>query len=700
MICPIPLRVLLLLLLLLQGRGIAVQAFEGPILSRPLNDTTRSDTLRLRKLRQVTIYNTSGHVLIPGQQLAGKPLKSLSSLSVADAIRYFSGMQVKDYGGVGGLKTVDMRSMGTHHIGVFYDGIALGNAQNGQIDLGKFSMDNIESITVYNGQKSAIFQPAKDYGASGTLYLRSRRPAFDSLQNIHLKAAIKMGSFGLFNPSILWEQRLRPHTDLSVSGEYTGATGRYPFRYKRVFPGSKTAAYDTTAIRQNGDIGAFRVESGLYGQLPAGGTWQAKAYYYQSERGIPGAIVNNVWKNAQRQWDRNFFVQAAFQQQLGKNEKLQINAKYAYDYMRYLNPDTTLLHIDNRFYQQEAYISAANLYQFAKNIQVNVSTDVQYNALRSDMAGFVFPKRLTGLLALAGAASFGKLQIQASALGSFIREKQDNGNTNAGDAKAAAPGRNILTPALFITYQPFKSPDFSLNAFYKHIFRMPTFNDLYYTDIGNIALKPEYTRQYNIGFTYQPSLPEAGFFHWQLKADAYRNNVDDKIVAVPKGSGMYRWMMMNLGTVHIKGLDLSSDLHLSLNDETRLNMRLSYTYQRAKDLTRRQNPDLEKLTYGGQIPYIPWHSGSFIAGIERAAWRLQYSFIYVGKRYQNSANIPENYEQPWYTSDVSASRTLALRGGQIRLSAELNNLFNQDYEVVLNYPMPKRNYKFLLSWEW
>ena len=89
--------------------------------------------------------------IVPAQTLSGERLKSLNSFAVADAIRYFSGVQIKDYGGVGGMKTVDIRSMGTNHMGVFYDGIQLGNAQNGQIDLGKFSLYNLEEISLYNG---------------------------------------------------------------------------------------------------------------------------------------------------------------------------------------------------------------------------------------------------------------------------------------------------------------------------------------------------------------------------------------------------------------------------------------------------------------------------------------------------------------------------------------------------------------------
>lgn len=86
---------------------------------------------------------------IPVQVLSGETLKKLSVHSVADAVRYFSGVQVKDYGGIGGLKTVNIRSMGSHHVGVFYDGIELGNAQNGVVDLGRFLLDNMEAVTLH-----------------------------------------------------------------------------------------------------------------------------------------------------------------------------------------------------------------------------------------------------------------------------------------------------------------------------------------------------------------------------------------------------------------------------------------------------------------------------------------------------------------------------------------------------------------------
>ena len=146
------------------------------------------------QLREVVVTaRKPNEDIIPAQVLSGEELRRLNSNSVADALRYFSGVQVKDYGGVGGIKTVNIRSMGTNHTGVVYDGVELGNAQNGQIDLGQFSLDNIEALSLYNGQKSEILQPAKDFGSAGTIYMRTRTPVFNEGETYHARATIRTG---------------------------------------------------------------------------------------------------------------------------------------------------------------------------------------------------------------------------------------------------------------------------------------------------------------------------------------------------------------------------------------------------------------------------------------------------------------------------------------------------------------------------
>ena len=369
-----------------------------------------------------------------------------------------------------------------------------------------------------------------------------------------------------------------------------------------------------------------------------------------------------------------------------QNAELLLNVKYASDHLRYLNPDTTLMYIDNSFRQQEIYASAACKYAISQNLDINLSTDYHYNSLAANLVNFAYPVRHTALTALAAAGEWRRLKAQASVLGTFVIEDIKR----SGAARPA--GKTEWTPAVFVSYQPFARRNLHLRAFYKRIFRMPTFNDLYYTDIGNIKLKPEYANQYNLGVQYNV---ETGLIpSLQIRADAYYNEITDKIVAIPKGSGQYRWMMMNLGYVEIRGIDIGAAIETPLMASLQPRISLNYTYQRAQDCT---NP--QSQWYGGQIAYIPRHSGSAAANILWRGWSANYSFIYVGERYHNSANIPPNYEQPWYTHDGSISRAFVWSKVKLILSAEVNNILNQYYDVVLNYPMPGRNYKFILKLE-
>ncbi len=661
--------------------------------SVPARPASRLDSMQ--HLENLIVYGHKPYAeVIPAQVLSAKTLESLNSHSVADAIRYFSGVQIKDYGGVGGIKTVDIRSMGTNHMGVFYDGIQLGNAQNGQIDLGKFSLDNIEEISLYNGQKSDIFQPARDFGSAGTIYLRTRKPKFAPGKRDNFNFTMRTGSFGLANPSLRWEHKLTDNVSLTLNTEYTYATGQYHFRYRKRFSDG-TMAWDTTAVRRNGDVQAWRAEGAVFGAIPDG-RWNAKFYYYDSERGIPGAIVNNVWKNSQRQWDRNFFVQGGWQQKLSERYESQVNAKYARDFMHYVNPDTTLMLIDNKFWQDEIYVSSANKLTIMHNWEANLSVDYKWNYLNSTLVNFSYPTRHTSLAALATAYTLGGFKAQASLLYTMVNDRYASNNGGTIVARHSQ-WLHKWTPAAFLSYAPWVEHDFNLRAFYKRIFRMPTFNDLYYTDIGNASLRPEYVDQYNVGANYQ-IMPEGSIFSgFKISADAYYNYVTDKIIAVPKGTGQYRWMMMNIGKVKIRGIDVTTRTSITPVKDLRLDLNLTYTYQRAQDYSKPDDYG-DGGTYKGQIAYIPWHSGS---AVFHASWRdvveLNYSFIYVGERYHTSSNIPANHEQPWYTHDISAHYTFNWGKARFKLTGEVNNLFNQYYDVILNYPMPGRNYKFILK---
>ena len=513
--------------------------------SRVRHQTSLSDTLL--KLKEVTIYsNRMQKKMSPVQILSGKELEKLNVYSVADALRYFSGVQIKDYGGIGGLKTVNIRSMGSHHVGVFYDGIELGNAQNGVVDLGRFSLDNMEVISLYNGQKSAIFQPAKDYSSASAIYMQTRKPLFKGEKKNNLNIGVKGGSFSTINPSLLWEHRFNERISSSISTEYMYTSGRYKFTY------AKKDGYDTTAVRQNGDVRMLRLENAFFGKVPKG-EWKAKAYLYNSERGYPGAAVREEpgkFRHQDRQWDTNLFVQGSFQNYFKPWYSLLANGKYAYDYLHYLSDprlDVTTMYVDNHYRQQEIYASAAHLFTIYPWWSMSLSNDFQWNALRADLIDFVYPTRNTILTSAATSFDFNRLMLQASLLYTHVDDNTRTKGANAGT-------KNKYTPSVIATWQPLTKLPLNVRAFYKKVFRMPTLNDLYYTFIGNKDLKPEYTTQYDVGITFSHTWNNHWLKSLDLQIDGYYNEVDDKIIAMPT-SNQFRWTMINLGHVEIRGLD-------------------------------------------------------------------------------------------------------------------------------------------------
>lgn len=649
---------------------------------QPSYGTQPSDSVALTLKELVVTASRQNPDVIPAQTLEGDELHRLNSNSVADALRYFSGVQVKDYGGVGGIKTVNIRSMGTNHTGVVYDGIELGNAQNGQIDLGQFSLDNVEAISLYNGQKSRILQPAKDFGSAGSIYISTRKPHFEEGETYHARATVRTGSFDLVNPSALIELRLSGHVNASLSAEWINSSGKYKFRYRRVNPAGELA-YDTTAVRQNGDINATRLEANVYGNLPTG-DWTFKVYNYNSERGVPGAIVNNVWRRGERIWDTNSFAQGRYTGNFG-NFTTMNSLKYAFYRTHYVNNDDKQVKVDNLYRQKELYFSTANEYDIFPFWRVSLSYDFAFNTLRADMYGFAKPIRFSHFLSIATALNYRRLSLQASCLGTFIHDHLE-GQESPKDKK-------VLTPAVFLSFYPLRvSTDLSLRAFYKKSFRMPTFNDLYYADMGNSKLNPEHVTQYNLGVVYDRSCK--GFWnHFRVTADVYYNHVRDKIVAYPKGQ-QFRWTMLNLGSVRIRGIDAAALLTVCPVSELFLTLRCQYTFQRAIDVT---NP--ADNYYRDQIPYIPRNSGSVVANALWRGWSLNYSWIYVGERYNQQENIRYNYTQPWYTSDISISKDIRIKNVKLRAMLEVNNLLSQDYDVILNYPMPKRNFRVTVSAE-
>ena len=146
--------------------------------------------------------------------------------------------------------------------------------------------------------------------------------------------------------------------------------------------------------------------------------------------------------------------------------------------------------------------------------------------------------------------------------------------------------------------------------------------------------------------------------------------------------------MVNLGLAKIKGLEFTAKSTLVYREWTLLSS-LEYTYQDAKDYT-----DPGSVTYKNELPYIPRHSGSLILSLLKGNFGMNYSFIYDGQRYSERFNSLVSYVPAWYTHDLAFNYHWSLSDRfKASVLLSLDNVLNQHYDVIENYPMPGRNFK-------
>lgn len=614
--------------------------------------TSRLDSVQT--LGDVSVVGVKPHYLTPSQTLRGDMLRNLSATSVADALKYFSGVQIKDYGGLGGLKTVNVRSLGSQHVGVYLDGIRITNAQNGQIDLGRYSLSNMESVSLYNANRNERLQSASEYASAATVYMQTKRPTETTYTMEY-----GCGSFGL--------NKLKGYFALKnllfVDAEYQHSDGDYAFRFH-------SEQEDTVGTRHNSDITFYRLEAaGFYKGL------SMHVYYYNSERGLPGPVIRRLsdqWDSTDRQWDENFFIQSSYKHSW-EHFGLKTNLKYSYDYLHYLQDPRTnaaTMYCNNHYTQQDLYGSVAAAWN-TRYVSLTASTDLRWSDLNADVYKFAYVYRLDSKSLLSAIASYRGFEANIALLYTHISDH----------TRGAASPLSRLTPMYLASWH---GGPLTVRAFHKRIFRAPTLNDLYYTLVGNAQLRPEYTSQWDLGVDYKDR-------HLHLALDLYTSRIEDKIVAIPMKS-QFRWSMVNFGLVRSLGISTTAGYDRTWGKLV-LSANANYTCQRDRDFSSPSDPE-----YKNTIPYSPLHSASLIVSLGYDGWSACTSWLYTGDRFALISNNKEDMLGAWQTVDLKLSKTFTISRHSLQTTIECNNLTDSRHEVVKRYPMPGRNWKLTLQW--
>lgn len=618
---------------------------------------------------------------VPVQAVDTVAMRRLGITDTGDALRRLAGINLRDYGGAGGLKTVSVRGMGAGHTAVLYDGLPVGDAQTGQVDLGRFALERLSEVSLTVAGSDRLLCPVRNLAAA-TISLRSATAADSAGVSPHFSGGLVHGSFGTANPSFSLSAPAGRRTSLGVAGDFYYGRNDYPFTLKN-------GPLTTRERRENSRMQTWTAEADLLHRTRKGGQLAAKAYYYDTHRRLPGPVILYTSGNNERLAEQTAFAQARYEQKKGAWE-VQAAGKFQWQASRYADiggqyPGGALR---QHYWQREWYATAGAAWH-AGPWGVAYAADYFFNSLNSNLKtdNDVWRHSLQQAVSLRYDGS--RLQATARCVGSVFLNRAAAGQQASADARRLVPSVSLSWKAAEGGRIP---AVLYLRACYKEYFRVPTFTESYYYHYGSQDLRPELTRQLGAGLTLQ-SAPSAWWPLLRLSLDGYYNRITDRITSIPYN--LYVWRTVNLGRVRAGGLDASVETKFRPADRHALFFTANYSLQCAQDRTESRTG-----TYGKQPAYMPRHSGSASLAYECRWIGCAVHGTAVSERYSTNEQLAGTRLPGYVEAGLAVYRSFSLGKGRLDVRADLVNAFDKQYEVIRRYPMPGRAYKVSLRYGW
>ncbi|WP_456314929.1 TonB-dependent receptor plug domain-containing protein [Pseudomonas shirazensis] len=214
-------------------------------------------------------------------------------------------------------------------------------------------------------------------------------------------------------------------------------------------------------------------------------------------------------------------------------------------------------------------------------------------------------------------------------------------------------------------------------------FRMPTYNDLFWEGSGNMNLKPETSYQAEIGNEFFTK-------NFSLALTAYYNSIKDLLRWVPGEGGGDVWSPENTDKVRVYGAEILLEWKRKIgNHNFTLNGTYAYTVSESEQLIE------DKLVYK-QLIYVPYHklTGSVSYNWKKISSYFQY--LYNGEVYTTPFNNPASKVKDYNIGNVGADYDFGKKNSY-KIGFQVLNLWNENYQPVINRQMPGRNYTIYIN---
>jgi vitamin B12 transporter len=604
------------------------------------------DTVQVKTVRVTATAAQPDAVGAAVTVLDSTTLQRLRPMQVSDVMTMIPGLFVKDYGGLGGMKSVSLRGGSASQTLIMVDDLVWNSTQSGMIDLSTIPTAFLRSVTVERGPLSAIYGAHAMTGAVRLSLGVPNQPAHVMLEG---------GSFETWRISAASSLHTSgAHVGVGVDVYGTDGSFSYPVRIAE-------DDADVDLLRENADVrswsGLARVE--VTSGIAAG--WNITALGRQGRRGVPGAVVSGratTQPRARMDDTEGAVIAQSPQLQIGPVVATAVVGGRYLD-QHYADPDASFAGpggIDARFLLRDGTATVQARYDhtmWTHHLRVEAgATDLRGTSLQPSVGGRV-ERRRVAVSYTAHVTPEDALSVQGTIRGDVY--------SDAGTAMTATVGSTWRV-----------AETLSLRSSIGTAFRPPSFNELYFLNYGTANLQPERSATVSAGAT-------GSLWHvLRWEADVYATHYSTLIVAVPLSPVVTS--AQNVAGAEARGIELS----VTAQPWTPLQVRWAYTLQSMLDRTGRTGLD------GTAIPYVPSELISAGAAISWQDLHGGADWTYTSFRYAQGGAEPTSLLQPFHVLSLYVGHRIhgASLHGTVQL--RLDNALDAQYQVVRGFPMPGR----------
>jgi len=561
---------------------------------------------------------------------------------------------VKTYG-VGGLATPAFRGSSAEHTAVLWNGFNLQSPMNGTLDFSLLPPEFIGEAQVQPGSNASKWGSGS---VGGTIQLLNP-VRFGSGTRAGLQASI--GSFNAY--------RQFAHFSTSQNKRYFSVK-ILNYKVLNNFPYKNTSLKEQPTDYQNNagieQQGILAEQSFL---LPKNQAINLKYWYMNSERQLGSIIGVAESKASQQDW---FHRIMADWQRHGKNVNWYLRSAY----------------FDERIlYKDFAY----GIYSFSRSLSSVTEVENKITLHKNHALAF----RINNTYSKAVSDGYPNFP-EIHRIGGFVSYEL---LAFAEKLQANATIRNEWVAGKFIPIIPFVGlgyklmPALELKYSFSRAYRLPTFNDLYWIPGGNSTLLPETGWAQEGGLHFQKQGVEANNLKWKFNSSLtiFSSLLQNRIIWQPTNAGYFS--PQNMQEVWARGVEVKLK---SVIDFQQLSLEIStnydFTQSTAEKVERGQENQL-----GKQLIYIPIHRANATIAAIWKNYAISYNHGFKGYRYTVADN--NTFLPSYQLGDVQVSKLFVRNQFSLKVFGQINNLWNEDYQVLPNRPMPQRNYLFGVAFQ-